>query len=69
MIRLDQPPMTMNSKSKSARGNAARGWREMFRRDRHRHDPLLVFNMSIFNLANGWDRAFNPLKAHENGTR
>ena len=33
------------------------------------HDPMLVFNMSIFNVENGWDRIFNPLKAHENGTR
>jgi hypothetical protein len=30
---------------------------------------MLVLNMSIFNVDNGWDRIFNPLKAHENGTR
>jgi hypothetical protein len=30
---------------------------------------MLVLNMSIFNLSNGWDRVFNPLKGHENGTR
>jgi hypothetical protein len=40
----------------------------MFRR-RRMHDPMLVLNMSIFNVGNGWDRTFNPLKAHENGTR
>ena len=33
-----------------------------------RHDPMLVLNMSMFNFANGWDRIFNPLKAHQNGT-
>jgi hypothetical protein len=59
----------MDSRSNSARGNPARGWREMFRRERHKHDPLLVFNMSIFNVANGWGRTFNPLKVHENGIR
>jgi len=30
---------------------------------------MLVLNMSIFNVNNGWDRVFNPLKTHENGTR
>jgi hypothetical protein len=60
----------MNSKMKSdrARLSLATRWREMFRR-RRVHDPMLVFNMSIFNIGNGWDRTFNPLKAHENGTR
>ncbi len=32
------------------------------------HDPMLVLNMSIFNLADGWNRTFNQLKIHENGT-
>jgi len=43
-------------------------WQDMFRRHRRRHDPMLVFNMSIFNVADGWSRTFNSLKAHENGT-
>jgi len=42
-------------------------WRKKFRRRRRVHDPMLVLNMSIFNVGNGWDRVFNPLKAHENG--
>jgi hypothetical protein len=42
---------------------------KLFRRRRRVHDPMLVLNMSIFNVGNGWDRTFNPLKAHENGTR
>jgi hypothetical protein len=33
-----------------------------------RHDPMLVLNMSIFNFGDGWNRTFNPLKVHENGT-
>jgi len=60
----------MNSKTKIDRDrrNAATRWRETFRR-RRVHDPMLVLNMSIFNFDNGWDRIFNPLKAHENGAR
>jgi len=42
---------------------------KLFQRNRRGHDPMLVLNMSIFNLSNGWDRVFNPLKGHENGTR
>jgi len=45
------------------------GWREMFGRRRRRHDSMLVLNMSIFNFADGWNRTFNQLKIHENGTR
>jgi hypothetical protein len=43
-------------------------WGELFRRRRQMHDPMLVLNMSIFNVADGWNRTFNPFKAHENGT-
>jgi hypothetical protein len=32
----------------------------VFRRRASRHDPLLVFNMSIFNFfTNGWSRTFS----------
>jgi hypothetical protein len=31
------------------------------------HDPMLVFNMSIFNYTDGWSGTFNPLKTHECG--
>ena len=57
------------TKMKTAQQRFARKWQEAFRRHRQMHDPMLVFNMSIFNVANGWNRIFNPLKAHENGTR
>ena len=42
-------------------------WREMFRRRRKTHDPMLVLNMANFNFADGWDRIFSPLKTHERG--
>ena len=32
------------------------------------NDPLLVFNMAIFNVDDGWSRTFSPLKIHENGS-
>jgi len=34
----------------------AHKWREMFQRRRRMRDPLLVFNMSIFNFDDGWNR-------------
>jgi hypothetical protein len=40
---------------------------KIFRRRRMK-DPLLVFNMAIFNVDDGWSRIFNPMKIHENGT-
>jgi hypothetical protein len=45
----------------------AHEWREMFRRRRRMRDPLLVFNMSIFNFDDGWNRIFSQFKIHENG--
>jgi len=52
---------------KTRQRSLAGTWREMFRRHRRRHDPMLVLNMSIFNFADGWSRTFNPLKTHERG--
>jgi len=59
----------MNSKTKIGRDrrNVTDTWREIFRRRQRIHDPMLVFNMSIFNSGGGWERIFDPLKAHENG--
>jgi len=53
---------------KTPQRNLADKWREMFRRRRRMHDPMLVLNMSIFNFTDGWNRTFNQLKIHENGT-
>jgi hypothetical protein len=33
--------------------------RQIFRRRRRRHDPLLVLNMSTFNFTDGWSRIFS----------
>jgi hypothetical protein len=54
------------AKMKIQRQNPADTWREMFRHRRRMHDPMLVFNMSIFNFADGWSRTFNDRKIHEN---
>jgi len=40
--------------------------RSWFRARRRWHDPMLVFNMSIFNSGNGWGRIFNSGAVHEN---
>jgi len=57
--RLKQPARTA--------GMPAHKLSKFFRR-RRMNDPLLVFNMAIFNVDDGWTRIFNPLKIHENGT-
>jgi hypothetical protein len=48
-------------------GIPADKWSKIFRR-RRMNDPLLVFNMAIFNVNDGWSRIFNQLKIHEKGT-
>jgi hypothetical protein len=37
----------------------SRRLRQIFRRRVRRHDPMLVFNMSIFNSTDGWSRTFS----------
>jgi len=46
-------------KAKQRENNFRSRVRGLFRRRAPRHDPLLVFNMSIFNLTNGWNRTFS----------
>jgi hypothetical protein len=53
---------------KASPRNLTRERRGILRPRRRMHDPLLVLNMSIFNLDDGWNRTFNPLKIHENDT-
>jgi len=36
--------------------NFKQALRELFQRGRRGHDPMLVFNMSIFNFTDGWSR-------------
>jgi len=40
----------------------------MFQRSRRMRDPSLVFNISIFNFDDRWNRIFTQFKIHENGT-
>ena len=56
------------TRMKTPQRNLADKWREMLRRRRRMHDPMLVLNMSIFNFTDGWNRTFNQLKIHENDT-
>jgi len=62
---MNTPILTVG-KSRSGRTaprrNLVAKWRQTFRRRQAAHDPMLVFNMSIFNLNNGWNRIFNPLE-------
>ncbi len=62
------PVTERETEMKIQRQNLMHTWQEMFQRRRRRHDPMLVLNMSIFNFADGWNRTFNQLKIHENGT-
>jgi hypothetical protein len=55
----------MNLKIKTSRRNLSNS-RKVFQRRRRVHDPLLVFNMSIFNFGGGWQEIFSAIKAREN---
>jgi hypothetical protein len=45
-------------KTKQRENNFRPRLRNLFRRA-HRHDPMLVLNMSIFNFTDGWRRTFS----------
>jgi hypothetical protein len=36
--------------------------RKSSQRQRRRHDPWLLLNMSAFNFERGWNRVFNPVR-------
>jgi hypothetical protein len=55
----------LNAKPKPPRVNSAQSRRDTLRRRRRTHDPMLVFNMSIFNSGSSWQEIFSPLKARE----
>jgi hypothetical protein len=65
-IRETELPLNLKQPTRTA-GMPADKWSKILRR-RRMNDPLLVFNMAIFNVDDGWSRVFNPLKIHENGT-
>jgi hypothetical protein len=46
-------------KTKQRENNFGRTLRKIFRGRPRRHDPMLVFNMSIFNFTDGWSRTFS----------
>jgi len=58
----------MNSRIKIDRQprNLMRTWRQILQRRQRIHDPMLVFNMSIFNSDRGWQEILSPLKIREN---
>jgi hypothetical protein len=49
-------------KTKQRENIFGRTLRKASRRHGHRHDPMLVLNMSIFNFANGWSRTFSKFE-------
>ena len=55
----------MKTTSPQTRSNASE-ISEWFRRSRRQHDPMLVFNMSIFNSAKVRECIFNSLPQREN---
>jgi hypothetical protein len=46
-------------KTKQRENNFKSRLRKLVRPRASRHDPMLVFNMSIFNFTDGWSRAFS----------
>ena len=46
-------------KTKQSDSNLKGALRKIFPRRVRRHDPMLVFNMSIFNFTDGWSRTFS----------
>jgi len=64
---INQETERMNSKRKMEGGRLLGGRQriKLFRRNRRRHDPMLVLNMSIFNSGSSWQEIFSSLKARE----
>jgi hypothetical protein len=46
-------------KAKPRENNFRSTLRKLFRPCAPRHDPMLVFNMSIFNFTSGWSRTLS----------
>ena len=44
--------------TKQRENNFRSGLGKLFRTRARRHDPMLVFNMSIFNFIDSWSRTF-----------
>jgi uncharacterized membrane protein len=52
-------------KIKQSENNFRSTLRKIFRPPARRHDPMLVLNISIFNLTDGWSRTFSKQDAAE----
>jgi hypothetical protein len=46
-------------KTKQRENNFRNTLHKVFRRRARRHDPMLVFNMWIFNFTDGWSRTLS----------
>ena len=53
-------------KTKNLKQSNATRSQKRFHRPRRRHDPMLVFNMSVFNSAKSSGSIFNSLPQREN---
>jgi len=58
----------MNSPRKIQPKNLARRCQQEISRRRRRHDPMLVFNLSVFNSTDRRAGVFDQFRIHENGT-
>jgi hypothetical protein len=54
--------MTLRTKIDRTRRSLASRWRKVFRHRRSTHDPMLVFNMSIFNSASRLGADFQSIE-------
>ena len=62
-----KPDTKMNLTNLNGRKATRRRQPQSLLRSRRRsHDPMLVFNMSIFNSGDGWNRIFNRIPQREN---
>jgi hypothetical protein len=65
-LRPQPERYNMHSTNLSQRETSKREkWRNFLQSRRRPHDPLLVFNMTLFNLEPAWNCVFNPSKQRE----
>jgi len=59
--------MPLNSGELTQRkASNVRKWRKVLQLRRRPHDPMLAFNMALFNSEPAWNHVFNPVKQREN---
>ncbi|HEY6205860.1 MAG TPA: hypothetical protein VIW21_06815 [Chthoniobacterales bacterium] len=67
-IKIENRQSLRRSGARIPRQNLTNKWRELFGCRRRMHDPMLVFNMSIFNSPTGENRIFGRHNVHTFGT-